>query len=123
VLLTAHLHKYSVLERRTPKGTFVQFSVNSVISSPEIVVRDHLEGVENYAGRLVELEPEFQPETKEQRQKLLEDEKPYIIRFEYADFPGYAIVNVSDAGVGADIYTGDSDKVWNSVSLSPVLKN
>ncbi len=123
VLLTAHLHKYSVLERRTPKGTFVQFSVNSVISSPEIVVRDHLEGVENYAGRLVELEPEFQPETKEQRQKLLEDEKPYITRFEYADFPGYAIVNVSDAGVGADIYTGDSDKVWNSVSLSPVLKN
>jgi hypothetical protein len=120
VLLTAHLHKFSIVERKTPKGHFVQFSVNSVISSPEISVRDHLEGVENYGGRLVELEPEFQPETKEQRHKLLEDEKPYITRFEYADFPGYAIINVSDAGINADIYTGDSGKVWKSVSLSPV---
>ena len=120
VLLTAHLHKFSVLERKTPKGQFVQFSVNSVISSPEISVRDQLEGVENYGGRLVELEPEFQPDTKEQRHKLLEDEKPYITRFEYADFPGYAIINVSDAGINADIYTGDSSNVWKSVTLSPV---
>ncbi len=123
VLLTAHLHKYSVVGRRTPKGDFVQFSVNSVISSPDISVRDHLEGVENYGARLIELEPEFQPDTKLERQKMLEEEKPCIIGFEYADFPGYAIINVSDAGVKADIYTGDSGKVWKSVSLIPAIKN
>jgi len=123
VLLTAHLHKYSVLARRTPKGAFMQFSMNSVISSPKIVVRDQLEGVKNYSGQLVELEPEFQPDTKQQRQKLLEDEKPYIAYFEYADFPGYAIINVSDTGINIDIYTGDSDKVWKNVSLASVLNN
>ena len=123
VLLTAHLHKYVVLARRTSKGTFVQFSVNSVISSPKILVQNHLEGVKNYSSALVKLEPEFQPDTKDERQKLLEDEKPYIAYFEYADFPGYAIINVSDTGINADIYTGDSDKVWKNVPLDSVLNN
>jgi len=123
VLLTAHLHKYGIVGRRTPKGDFVQFSINSVISSADIAVKDHLEGIENYSARLVELEPEFQPDTKLERQKMLEDEKPYITRFEYADFPGYAIINVSDTGVNAEIYTGDSGKVWKSVSLAPAVKN
>jgi len=122
ILLTAHLHKYVVLARRTSRGTFVQFSINSVISSPKISVKNHLEGVKNYGSRLVELEPEFQPDTKEQRQKMLEDEKPYIAFFEYADFPGYAVINVSDTGINADIYTGDSGKVWKSVPLNSVLK-
>jgi len=123
VLLTGHLHKYVVLVRRTSTGAFVQFSMNSVISSPKISVRDQLEGVENYGSALVELEPEFQPDTKQQRQKMLEDEKPYISYFEYANFPGYAVVNVSEAGVNIDIYTGDSDKVWKNVSLGSVLNN
>jgi len=136
VLLTGHLHKYSVLARKTPAcagaslplrkqgtGAFVQFSMNSVISSPKILVRDQLEGVENYGGSLVELEPEFQPDTKQERQKLLEDEKPYITYFEYADFPGYAVINVSDKGINIYIYLGDSDKVWKNVSLGSVLNN
>jgi hypothetical protein len=123
VLLTGHLHKYVVLARRTSRGTFVQLSMNSVISSPKILVKNHLEGVKNYGGRLVELEPEFQPDTKEQRQKMLEDEKPYIAFFEYADFPGYAVINVSDTGTNIDIYTGDSNKVWKNVSLVSVLNN
>ena len=123
ILLTAHLHKYVVLARRTSRGTFVQLSMNSVISSPKILVKNHLEGVKNYGGRLVELEPEFQPDTKEQRQKMLEDEKPYITYFEYANFPGYAVINVSDTGINADIYTGDSGKLWKSVPLGLVLSN
>ncbi len=123
ILLTAHLHKYVVLARRTSRGTFVQFSMNSVISSPEISVRDHLEGVKNYGSHLVKLEPEFQPDTKEQRQKLLEDEKPYIAHFEFANFPGYSIINVSEAGINANIYIGDSDKVWKNIPLSSLLNN
>ena len=123
VLLTAHLHKYVVLARRTSKGTFVQFSMNSVISSPEISVKDHLKGLGNYSGALVDLEPDFQPDTKEQRRKMLEDEKPYITYFEYADFPGYAVINVSDAGINIDIYTGDSGTLWQNVPLGPVFNN
>jgi hypothetical protein len=123
VLLTAHLHKYHVLARKTSKGTFVQFSMNSVISSPEISVKDHLKGLGNYGPALVDLEPDFSPATKEQRQKMLEDEKPYITYFEYADFPGYAVVNVSDTGINIDIYKGDSDALWKNVPLGPVFNN
>ena len=123
VLLTAHLHKCSLLARKTSAGTFVQFSMNSVIDSPNIVVRDRREGIENYGGSLVELEPEFQPETKQPRIKLLEDEKPYITYFEYADFPGYAIIHASEAGIDIDIYVGDSDRIWKKFSLNSVLDN
>ncbi|MFH1718768.1 MAG: metallophosphoesterase [Planctomycetota bacterium] len=123
ILLTAHLHKYSVVTRKTSSGAFVQFSMNSVISSPNSSVKDYREGVEHYGGALVELEPEFQPETEAQRRKMLEDEKPYITSFEFADFPGYAVINASDAGVTADIYVADSDKAWKSVSMMPVLSN
>ena len=119
VLLTGHLHKYSVVERKTSTGAFTQFSMNSVIDSENISVRNHLEGVENYNAALVDFEPEFQPDTRQQRQKILEDEKPYIERYEFANFPGYAVINVSGAGINADIYKGDSDKIWKSVPLSP----
>lgn len=119
ILLTAHLHTYGVVTRETPKGAFVQFSVSSVISSADMAVRDHLEGVERYGGSLVDLEPEFQPETVAQRRTLLEREKPHIAGFESADFPGYAVVHVSDAGVIADIHVGDSAEVWKSVPLKP----
>ena len=123
VLLTAHLHKYVVLARKTPKGTFVQFSMNSVISSPEVSVKDHLKGLENYDGALVDLEPEFSPATKQQRQKILEDEKPYISYFEFANFPGYAVINVSNTGIDIDIYKGDSGTIWKNVPLGPVFNN
>lgn len=118
ILFTAHLHKYGVVARKTPKGAFVQFSMNSVIDSSSVSVRNHLEGVEKYGGSLVDLEPEFQPDTAAQRRTLLDHEKPYIVDFEYADFPGYAVIHVSDAGVLADVHVGDSDKVWKSVPLS-----
>jgi len=121
ILLTAHLHKFHVLRRKTSSGVFVQFSMNSVISSPDLSVRDYLEGLDNYNGDLVKLEPEFQPDTEAQRRKILEDEKPYITSFEIADFPGYAVINVSDDDVTANIFVGDSAKAWKSVSLTPVI--
>ena len=123
LVLTAHLHKYVVLARKTPKGTFVQFSMNSVISSPEISVKDQLKGLSNYSSDLVDLEPDFSPDTKQQRRKILEDEKPYISYFEFANFPGYAVINVSDTGIDIDIYKGDSDTLWKNVPLGPVFDN
>ncbi len=119
VVLTAHLHKYGVVVRRTSTGPFVQLGLNSVVSSPKVVVKNHLEGLKDYGGALVELEPEFQPDTREQRRTLLEREKPQIAHFEFADFPGYAVIYVSEAAVRADIYPADSDKPWKTVFLRP----
>jgi hypothetical protein len=123
VLLTGHLHKFGVVVRKTSTGAFVQLGMNSVISTPRVSVKNHLEGAQNYGGRLVELEPDFQPETLEQRRTLLEREKPQIARFEYAELAGYAILHVSDAGVRADICLGDSEKPWKTVPLAPELDN
>ena len=123
LLLTGHLHKYSVLTRKTSTGAFVQLSISSVISSPETSVKDLREGVTTYDERLLDLEPQFQPATKDERRKSLEQEKPYITRFEYADFSGYAVLHVSDATVSADIYLGDSDKLWKTIPLASVLGN
>ncbi len=121
VLLTGHLHKYSLLARKTPAGSFVQFSMNSVVSSSNVTVKDRREGVENYGAALVDLEPEFDPATAPQRRKILEDEKPNVTHFEFADFPGYAILRASDAGIDVDVYAGDSDKAWKNISLNAVL--
>ncbi len=121
ILLTAHLHRYAIVTRKTSRGAFVQLSMNSVVSSPKPSVRHYLEGVSHYDGTLVELEPGFQPETEVQRRQMLEDEKPYITSFEFADFPGYAVINVSDAGITADIFVADSAEAWKSVSLTPML--
>ncbi len=123
VLLTAHLHKYGVVVRRTPAGPFVQLGVNSVVSAPKVVVKNYLEGLKAYGGALVELELEFQPDTRAQRRALLEQEKPYLAHFEFADFPGYAIIHVSGAAIRADIYPADSDKPWKTVTLCPMLDN
>jgi 3',5'-cyclic AMP phosphodiesterase CpdA len=119
VLLTAHLHKYGVVVRRTATGSFVQLGLNSVVSAPKVTVKNHREGLKAYGGALVELEPEFQPNTREERRTLLEREKPHIAHFEFADFPGYAVIHVSGAAVRADIYPADSDKPWKAVSLCP----
>jgi hypothetical protein len=121
ILLTAHLHKYSVLARKTPAGRFVQVSMASVISSPVPAVNDALHGVEAYGRSLIELEPTFQPETRVQRQQILDEEEPEITHFEYADFPGYAIIQVSDEGVELTSYVGHSDKVWRKRSLGALL--
>jgi len=123
ILLTGHLHKYSILGRKTSTGAFVQLSISSVISTPKVSVKDLREGVKEYGDSLVDLEPEFQPATKDERRKSLEREKPYITRFEYADFAGYAILHVSDARVSADIYLGDSEKLWRTIPLAPVRNN
>jgi hypothetical protein len=123
LLLTAHLHKFGVVVRTTPAGRFVQLGINSVISSPEVTVKNHREGLTQYGGPLVELEPEFQPPTKEERYKLLEQEKPSITHFEFADFPGYAVIHVSEAKISADVYLGHSDRLWKTVSLRSARDN
>jgi hypothetical protein len=117
IVLTAHLHKYSLLGRKTPKGTFVQFNMGSVISFSPVTVEDEVRGVECYNGSLVELEPDFQPETIELRKKILDDERDSVTFFECADFGGYAVFHVSDAAVAADIYAGDSSEKWKTVNL------
>ena len=57
---------------------------------------------------LTELEPSFQPNSKEERHKIFAAEKPHLTKFEYANTAGYAVLRVAGMQVTADVYNGTS---------------
>jgi hypothetical protein len=118
IVLTAHLHKFGIVMRRTNEGAFVQVTLNSVIPSPEIEPQQVLKGVEHYGGELVKLEPSFEPQTEPQRRASLEAERPFIGYYEYADAPGYAIFVVDGSTVRAHFYVGLGKRCWRTVDLT-----
>jgi len=121
IVLTAHLHKFGVVARRTEEGVFVQVTLNSVIPSPRVEPRQVLQGIEHYNGELVRLEPSFEPQTEPQRRAALEAERPFIAHYEYADAPGYAIFEVGKREVRAHFYVGLGKQHWRSVDLTVLL--
>lgn len=117
IVLTGHLHEFSLLRRNTSKGPFVQLSLGSVISSDTETADDVKSGVEQYNAELVNLEPRFQPETRELRESILNEERGKIESFEYARFGGSAVLHVSDTGVSVDVYTGGAAVKWKTFSF------
>jgi len=85
MVLSGHLHKYSLLTRQSPQGDIVQLAVSSVVRSPQEQPKDVLEGIDRYGPDLVNLEPKHSPDTIDARRDLLKAEAPGIKRFEYAD--------------------------------------
>ena len=52
----------------------------------------------------------------------IEKEKPHIGHFEYADFCGYASVNITeDRKVLMSIYANADKEAWTTVNLSALL--
>lgn len=123
IVLTAHLHKTSILTRKTAKGNIVQVAVGSVVEDQHAPIKDHLKGIEAYNADLLNLEPSFSPATLQERKENLEAEKPFIRHFEYADFCGYATMSVSEKDqVSISIYPNADKKAWTTVNLSELLQ-
>jgi hypothetical protein len=99
----------------------VQLAVSSILSAREQKPKQRLEGLDAYGPELTELEPKFQPDSKELRRRQFAAEKPHLEHFEYADTAGYAVVNVVGERVTADIYNGTSDAIWRTVELTKLL--
>ncbi len=119
IVLTGHLHKTSVLTRSTPKGNFVQVAIGSVIPSPNAPIKDHLKGLDSYNTNLVDLEPNFSRASLHERKDNLQKEKPFIKHFEYADFCGYATINVSAKNeVMLSVYPNTDKKAWTTLNLT-----
>jgi predicted phosphodiesterase len=122
IVLTGHLHKTSILTRKTATGKIVQVAIGSVVDSPEAPVKDHLKGLNTYNADLLKLEPSFSPATYQERKENIENEKPFIQHFEYADFCGYATMNVSSQNeVVLSIYANAGNSAWTTVNLSELL--
>ena len=121
-VLSGHIHKYNLLVRATPgAGKFLQLGVSSVISAPEPQPQHLLSGVKDYNGDQVEVEPNFSPATEQQRRAVYETEAPLVRQFQYADLPGYAVVQVNGPRVTATIYPGVERQAWRTLALSELL--
>ncbi|MEC5126391.1 metallophosphoesterase [Verrucomicrobiales bacterium BCK34] len=118
IVLCGHLHKYSLVERKTSGGSFTQLSVSSVAYDLDGKAKDLISGVEQYSSDLVDLEPGHSPETVAERRAILEREKPFIRRFDYGNFWGHAVVNLSPQKVEADIYRHLDKEPWKTVRLA-----
>lgn len=120
VVLSGHLHKYSFLVRRTERGRFSQLAISSVATDAAAAPRNLLEGERQYGPDLVRLEPRHSPDTEDRRRALLEAERPFIERFEYAETWGHAWLRVSGDRVRAEVFRG-LDQGWKELDLTTPL--
>ncbi|MDR3405759.1 MAG: metallophosphoesterase [Chthoniobacter sp.] len=121
-VLGGHIHKFNTLTRATEKGgKFVQLAVSSVINAPAVKAKDTLSGVGDYNGDQVRVEPAFSPDTEAARRAVYEDERPFVKAFEYADLPGYAVLDVTPERVTARIFAGVSRELWRTVDLTAMM--
>jgi hypothetical protein len=120
IVLCGHLHKYSMLVRRTEQGNFTQLAISSVAASSDGKPRDEKYGVADYRPDLVDLEPRHSPETIAVRREILSAERPFIEQFEYADTWGHATVHVRSAEITAKIYRGFEQNSSKTVDLWPL---
>lgn len=118
IVLSGHLHKYSCVVRRTEEGSFVQLSVSSIISRPDLQPRQAMSGLEQFGPDLVALEPKFDEKSLDARRESLTAEKPFIRHWDYSDTAGYALVDVSGDRVSARIFNGIGKRHWKSVDLT-----
>lgn len=122
IVLTAHLHKTSILCRTTAKGKLVQVAIGSVIDAPNAPVKNHVKGLDAYNASLLDFEPKFSPDTLQERKDNIENERPFIEHFEFADFCGYATMNISEkSDVELTIYKNADNKAWTTVCLTELL--
>ena len=122
IVLGGHIHRYNALARKAGRGQLAQFAVSSVINAPgEAKPKMPLEGVKDYTGDQVRVEPNFSPANEAERRAIYDAERPFVTSFEYADLPGYAVVTVDGARVTAKMYAGTTRNVWRTVELTGLL--
>jgi len=121
IVLCGHLHKYSLVVRRTDGGRFVQLAISSVAANSDGKPKDELSGVERYTPDLVDLEPRHAPETVAARRELLATERPFIEHFDYADTWGQAVVQARGGRISAVVRRGLSRDAWKTVDFDALL--
>jgi len=122
LILSAHMHRYSVLRRETPYGPIVQLSTISVIR--EVEKNEPYWYINDYGPSLVDLEPNFSPDTKDIRKKILENEAKYITDFRLADMPGYNILEFdgSTGNIYLKAYCGIGFNLFEKVDLTALME-
>jgi len=122
IVLTAHLHRYSVVSRNTPFGPIVQVMVISVIKDRNYLIPSHV--ITEYGPSLAENVPNWQPETLEARKAILTEEAKYVSFFKQTDLPGYAIIKTDGkkGTIELEYYAAFGKKPYDSIDLTKLLK-
>ena len=123
IVLCAHLHKYSLVKRLTDEGPVVQIMLNSVIRQSD--VNSPYWQTTEYGPSLVDLEPNFSPETRLQRRHALTQEAKYVTKFYLADMPGYAVISAygNEDRLLLNVYSGFNKEPVFQVNLTELLKS
>jgi len=121
ILLTGHLHKYSVLSRKTPQGGIVQLALSSIMKDRKNAIQKELI-TKDYGLNLINAEPGWDPKSLERRKEIIENEKPHIQFFEYANAPGYAQITVKGKDVSFEMYAGPNFELYKKVNVSKLLE-
>jgi hypothetical protein len=119
IVLGGHIHKFNSLTRRAGGGSFTQFALSSVLTSPTAREKNVLSGVDSYTPDQIKVEPNFSPANEAERRAVYVEERPLVSAFEYADLPGYAVVTVDGPRVTARMYAGAGRDLWRTTDLGP----
>lgn len=122
IVIGGHIHRYNSLSRTAGKGRFAQFALSSVLTAPTAKAKEVLSGAESYTPDQIKVEPNFSPDNEAERRAVYEAERKFVGAFEYADLPGYAVVNIDGPRVTAKMFSGTSRELWRTVDLSTLAR-
>jgi len=121
IVLTAHLHRYSVVSRSTPFGPIVQVMVNSVVKDRKYLKPSNV--ITEYGPSIAENVTEWQPETLEIRKAILGEEAKYVDFYKQTDLPGYAIIKTDGkkGTVQLEYYAAFGKEPYDKIDLTKLL--
>lgn len=103
VVLCAHLHKFSKIERQTAKGIIRQFMFNSVINS--FLETEGIEKTSEFPNEN-NIDPTWQPNTLKKRLEILKAERPNIKSYYSENSSGYAVFSIYGDEIELKYYRG-----------------
>ncbi|GEP41902.1 metallophosphoesterase family protein [Brevifollis gellanilyticus] len=121
-VLGGHIHRFNTICRTTPGGgRFAQLAISSVVGNAEVKPDTELDGLKDYNGDQIRVEPKHSPETEAQRRAVYASEAPFVKSFAYADIPGHATISINGSQVQAVMYSGITRNVYKTVDLTKLL--
>lgn len=123
-VLGGHIHRFNTICRATPGGgRFAQLAISSVVNQTGVKPTTELDGVQDYNGDQIKVEPKHSPETEAARRAVYATEAPFVKAFSYADLPGHAAVTINGAQVQATMYSGITRDIYKTVDLTKLLES
>lgn len=124
IVLTAHLHRYSVVKRETEHGPIVQVMVASVIGKKRRSEPTYTKTMADYGPGLVDWKPDYSPKNADERRKMLTEEAKYVTYYKMCDLAGYGMLSIDEkkGEVVLEYYAGFEDQPYDTVNLTQLYK-